>query len=143
MAALGGYAVWTHTHPVRLTASIEIEADPEQVWAVLTDFGAYPRWNPFLAEAAVTSDDGLRPGATMRNRLEHKGGAGTFTPTVLKASAGRELRRLGSATASTASSSSAPGATPSASRRARSSPAWRCPSPPTASGWTPCPGSGR
>jgi hypothetical protein len=95
VAALGGYAVWTHTHPVRLTASIEIEADPEQVWAVLTDFDAYPRWNPFITEAAVTSGDGLRPGATMRNRLEQDGEATTFTPTVLKASAGRELRWLG------------------------------------------------
>ncbi|MGW0083695.1 SRPBCC family protein [Streptomyces sp. NPDC003393] len=95
VAALGGYAVWTHTHPVRLTASIEIEADPEQVWAVLTDFDSYPRWNPFLTEAVVTSDDGLRPGATMRNRLEQKGEAGTFTPTVLTVSTGRELRWLG------------------------------------------------
>ncbi|MFB6959383.1 SRPBCC family protein [Streptomyces sp. NPDC056309] len=95
VAALGGYAVWTHTHPVRLTASIEIEATPEQVWAVLTDFDAYPRWNPFITEAAVTSDDGLRQGATMRNRLEQKGETTTFTPTVLEASAGRELRWLG------------------------------------------------
>ncbi|SDL42977.1 SRPBCC domain-containing protein [Streptomyces indicus] len=94
-AVLAGYAGWTHTHPVRLTASIEIEARPEQVWAVLTDFDAYPRWNPFITEAAVTSGDGLRPGATMRNRLEHEGEATTFTPTVLEASAGRELRWLG------------------------------------------------
>ncbi|AXL92979.1 SRPBCC domain-containing protein [Streptomyces sp. CB09001] len=95
VAVLGGYAVWAHTHPVRLTASVEIEATPGQVWAVLTDFGAYPRWNPFVTEAAVTSGGGLRAGATMRNRLEQKGETSTFTPTVLEASAGRELRWLG------------------------------------------------
>lgn len=95
VAALGGYTVWTNTHPVRLTASIEIEAAPEQVWAVLTDLDAYPQWNPFITEAVVTSDDGLRTGATMRNRLEQKGETSTFTPTVLEVSAGRELRWLG------------------------------------------------
>ncbi|MEU3529440.1 SRPBCC domain-containing protein [Streptomyces sp. NPDC038707] len=95
MTVLGGYAVWTNTHPVQLSASIEIEAAPEQVWAVLTDLDAYPRWNPFITEAAVTSDDGLRPGATMRNRLEQNGETSTFTPTVLEVSAGRELRWLG------------------------------------------------
>ncbi|MFJ2738528.1 SRPBCC family protein [Streptomyces sp. NPDC087440] len=82
-------------HPLRLTASVEIEADPEQVWAVLTDLGAYPQWNPFITEATVTSGDGLRPGATMLNSLKQEGETSTFTPTVLQASAGRELRWLG------------------------------------------------
>ncbi|MDR3080607.1 MAG: SRPBCC domain-containing protein [Streptomyces sp.] len=95
VAVLGGYTVWTNTHPVRLTASVEIEAEPEQVWKVLTDLDAYPQWNPFITEAAVTSDGGLRPGATMRNRLEQKGESSTFDPTVLEVSAGRELRWLG------------------------------------------------
>ncbi|GGL05776.1 SRPBCC domain-containing protein [Streptomyces flaveus] len=94
--ALGGYAWWTHTHPVRLTASVEIQAAPEQVWDVLTDFSAYPQWNPFVTRAEVTSDDGrLRPGATLRNRMEQGGGTSTFTPDVLVASPGKELRWLG------------------------------------------------
>ncbi|WP_079173524.1 SRPBCC domain-containing protein [Streptomyces monashensis] len=96
VASLGCYTWWTHTHPVLLTASVEINAAPERVWAVLTDFGAYPQWNPFVTRAEITSTDGrLRPGATMRNRMEQDGKASTFTPEVLVARPGRELRWLG------------------------------------------------
>ncbi|MEV6947380.1 SRPBCC domain-containing protein [Streptomyces sp. NPDC051172] len=96
VAAVGSYTLWTHTHPVRLTASVEIKAEPEQVWRVLTDFSAYPQWNPFMTKAEITSDDGrLRAGARMRNRLEQPSGTSTFNPEVLVARPGRELRWLG------------------------------------------------
>ena len=94
-AALGGYALWTRTHPVRLTASIEIKAPPEQVWEVLTDFAAYPRWNPFMTEGRITSGERLRPGATLHIRLEQSSGSSTMDPKVLGVSPGRELRWLG------------------------------------------------
>jgi len=31
-----------------LRSEIEIEAPTERVWGVLTDFAAYPEWNPFI-----------------------------------------------------------------------------------------------
>ncbi|HEX8924488.1 MAG TPA: SRPBCC domain-containing protein [Terriglobales bacterium] len=35
--------------PVRtLYTQVEIQAPPEKVWQVLTDFAAYPQWNPYM-----------------------------------------------------------------------------------------------
>jgi demethylmenaquinone methyltransferase/2-methoxy-6-polyprenyl-1,4-benzoquinol methylase len=50
----------------RFEAEIEIEAPAERVWAVLTDFAAYPRWNPYM----VAVDGEAREGATLAVRLE-------------------------------------------------------------------------
>lgn len=96
VALLGGYTVWSNTHPVRLTASIEIEASPDEVWRVLTDLPAYPQWNPFLTSTRVTSEGGrLEEGATLRNVMHDRTGDTVFTPEVLTLEAGRELRWLG------------------------------------------------
>jgi uncharacterized protein YndB with AHSA1/START domain len=35
----------------QLRAQIDIHASPQRVWQVLTDFGAYPQWNPFMTRA--------------------------------------------------------------------------------------------
>ncbi|MEU9884845.1 SRPBCC family protein [Sphaerisporangium sp. NPDC051011] len=34
-----------------IDTSITIRATPAQVWAILTDFGAYESWNPFILRA--------------------------------------------------------------------------------------------
>ncbi|MEU6273714.1 SRPBCC domain-containing protein [Streptomyces populi] len=90
---LAGYTTWANVHPVRLAASIEIGASPEEVWQVLTDFSGYPRWNPFMTTAEVTSPGGrLRAGARLRIVMHDAGGDTTFTPEVLTDAPGRELR---------------------------------------------------
>ena len=76
-----------------LQASIEIGTEPERVWAVLTDFAAYPDWNPFIRRLEGT----LEPGAQLEARIEPPGRRGmTLRPRLLAADPNRELRWLGS-----------------------------------------------
>jgi len=75
-----------------ITTTIRIAADPDTVWAVLTDFASYPEWNPFITRIEGSPEVGSR----LVVRLSPAGGRGmTFTPTVLVATPGRELRWLG------------------------------------------------
>jgi hypothetical protein len=76
----------------RTETSIEIEAPPASVWAVLADTASYPAWNPF-----VQSIEGeLRPGEHLRVRLQPPSGRGiSLRPKVLVAEPGHELRWLG------------------------------------------------
>ncbi|MBE8517320.1 SRPBCC domain-containing protein [Amycolatopsis sp. H6(2020)] len=91
LATLTGYAVWTNAVPYTLSASIEIDATPDEVWSVLTDLDAYPEWNPFI----VSSSGTVQVGATLTNTMRDATGETTFTPTVLTVTPGRELRWLG------------------------------------------------
>ncbi|MFD7866262.1 SRPBCC family protein [Streptomyces sp. NPDC059783] len=96
LVLLAGYTTWSVNDPVRLTASIEIEASPDEVWKVLTDLPAYPSWNPFVVSSRVTSSGGrLEEGATLRNVLRDRTGDSVFTPEVLAVEPERELRWLG------------------------------------------------
>jgi hypothetical protein len=76
-----------------LQTEIEIDATPAQIWAILTDFAAYPAWNPFIKYIHGIPQQGDR----LEVRIQ-PGGAKemTFRPAVLTADAGRELRWLGS-----------------------------------------------
>ncbi|WP_067825137.1 SRPBCC domain-containing protein [Actinomadura kijaniata] len=90
-ALLAGYATWTNLRPLNLSASIEMEATPDQVWKVLTDLPAYAQWNPFI----ISSSGRVQEGATLRNVMRDADGETTFTPTVLEATPGREFRWVG------------------------------------------------
>ena len=91
MAILATYAVLTNTQPYTLQASIQINATPQQVWAILTDQAAYPSWNPFI----ISSSGRVQVGATLTNVMHDATGNTTFTPTVLVVEPGRELRWIG------------------------------------------------
>ena len=75
-----------------LRTQIEIEATPDRVWEILTDFAAYPEWNPFIQ----TIEGDAATGSKLEVRIEPPGGrAMTFKPTVLEAAPRQELRWLG------------------------------------------------
>ena len=74
-----------------LHGSIEIDATPQQVWAVLTELDSYAEWNPFIIE----SSGNVKVGSTLRNTMHDVTGDRVFTPEVLIADPGRELRWIG------------------------------------------------
>lgn len=81
-------SIWSgaiHTH-------IEIAADARRVWAVLTGFAAYPKWNPFLIEIRGEAV----PGTRLAVRTQFPAGRlMNFRPLILRAEPTRELRWWG------------------------------------------------
>ena len=76
----------------KIDTSIRINASPAIVWGVLTDFAAYPSWNPF-----ITNIEGiLRAGERLIIRVVPPGQKGmAFRPRVLVAEPERQLRWKG------------------------------------------------
>jgi hypothetical protein len=75
-----------------LHTEIDIEATPETVWSILTNFAAYPEWNPFIRRVMGVA----QPGTKLMVRIHPSGAkAMSFRPTVLAAERPRELRWLG------------------------------------------------
>ena len=75
-----------------LHTEIEIDAQPEDVWSILTDFGNYASWNPFidrivgnLAEGEKLEVHFAAPDAKVK----------IFRPKLLGVAVNRELRWLG------------------------------------------------
>jgi hypothetical protein len=77
----------------QLHAEVEIQATPDQVWAVLTDLAAYHEWNPFIIQAAGQAVPGSRLELHMRPPGRRR--PTTFRPEVLEADPARRLRWLG------------------------------------------------
>jgi len=75
-----------------LRSQIEIEATAERVWQVLTDFAAYPEWNPFIRR--VNGQPEVEEQLVVRMKPSGTRGM-TFRPTVMKAEPNRQLRWLG------------------------------------------------
>ncbi|NOQ53880.1 MAG: SRPBCC domain-containing protein [Thermoplasmata archaeon] len=75
-----------------LRTEILIEASPERVWEVLTDWEEMPKWNPFITEISGE----LEAGEKIRVHLKPPEGRGmTFKPRLVKVDHGREIRWLG------------------------------------------------
>jgi hypothetical protein len=70
----------------------EIDATPERVWAVLTDFAAYPEWNPFLSTEATGTEPGDTLAVTFRAGTRRHV---TMHPTLTEFVAGSRLSWLG------------------------------------------------
>ena len=68
----------------------EIDAPPAAVWAVLTDFGDYPAWNPLIPEASGT----LAVGEILTLHMVIGDRPQTFTPEVRAVRENTELAWL-------------------------------------------------
>ena len=75
-----------------ISASVDIAASPEEVWAVLADLGSYGQWNPFIQSAAGRFAVGEK--LTLR-LVPSQGLAKTFRPQVLVVKPGIMLRWIG------------------------------------------------
>lgn len=91
VVAVSGLYGWTRLNPQEVRAQIEIDAPVDEVWDGLTDFDAYPDWNPFI----VSAEGEPRVDAQLTNVLAADGSTTTFKPTVLVADEGSELRWIG------------------------------------------------
>jgi len=75
-----------------IKSEILINAMPEKVWSILTDFDKYPNWNPFIK--SITGN--VLVGNKITARLEPPGAKGmTFKPKVLVFETNKELRWSG------------------------------------------------
>jgi hypothetical protein len=71
---------------------IEISASAERIWQVLTDFAAYPQWNPFIRKV----EGEIKAGVRLEVFIQPSGRRGmSFRPAVLTAEPDREFRWLG------------------------------------------------
>ncbi len=78
--------------PKTIEPAIDIQADPQRVWRILTDFAACPSWKPFIRRISGEAHAEAR----LEVRIQPTVGRGMiFRPTVLVAEPDRELRWLG------------------------------------------------
>jgi hypothetical protein len=77
-----------------MSATVQVDASPAAVWAVLTDVGRYPEWNPLFREASGQ----VAVGSRIRLRSVHpaNGRMMTVKPKITVADPGAELRWVSS-----------------------------------------------
>ena len=78
----------------KISATIEIAAPPEQVWAVLADLASYPAWHPMFREASGQLTPGNK--ITITSTQPQTGHTMTIKVKVLTAEPATELRWVSS-----------------------------------------------
>lgn len=91
LLTVGVSYLWSVRHPHRITTTHEFAGTPAQVWSVLTDTPRYGEWNPTITE----STGAIIVGGRLENTVRTPDGELRFTPTILAADPGRELRWVG------------------------------------------------
>jgi len=81
----------------RIETSIIIKSNVNNVWEILTNFDAYPSWNPFIK--AIKGN--LKLGAVLNNTLVNKDKEMVFHPVVTKLVEQKEFEWVGKALANT------------------------------------------
>ena len=74
-----------------LSSQIDINATPEKVWAILTNFEEYPLWNDFV----VKIQGELLEGSQLKVSLKAKNQEQHFDPEVIKVQAPRKFEWKG------------------------------------------------
>lgn len=70
-----------------ISTSIQIKANPEIVWNILTDFEKYPKWNPFITSVKGNPQVGEKIEVHLQNM--------TFKPEVLVYDKNQEFKWKG------------------------------------------------
>ena len=76
----------------QLDAYSDIDAPPEKVWAVITDFDSFPEWNPFIIRASGSLRVGERLHVTLKVPETRPV---SFKPRLLDVEPGRLMRWKG------------------------------------------------
>lgn len=76
-----------------METSIEINASPERVWAVFSDFASYPEWSAFIESMEGQLQEGS--GLLVSLKPPGKAKATIFKPRVLTVTPNKEFRWLG------------------------------------------------
>jgi hypothetical protein len=75
-----------------IQTEITIDATPDTVWGLLTDFATYPEWNPFITRIEGEPTLGARLEADLQPAGRKQS---TFKPTVTVVEPGRHFEWLG------------------------------------------------
>lgn len=82
----------TNSATKEIKTKVVINAKPEMVWRILSDFENYPNWNPFIKSIKGKAEAGNK----ITVRIEPPGSKGmTFKPKVLSFEKNKEFSWLG------------------------------------------------